>query len=257
MKSKLFKTTVVLFILILLSTVVIQVSYSIATGDNSNTQGNKVAQAFGAPQAQDISTTQAGSPSANQTIVYTYDQLGQLVKVEYPNGTVITYTYDALGNRVNMAISTSSLSLDISLQAGWNMVSVPLHPGNSSVSAVFPGVAAVYTWDPVSKGYIMPATIEANKGYWVAVTGNTTTTITGTAVPGWTGNITAGWNMIGSVGWTTPASISNPNDNPDGSVQIFAYWWDPVGRTYIITTDIEPGKGYWIASVQDCTLTLP
>jgi hypothetical protein len=103
----------------------------------------------------------------------------------------------------------------------------------------------------------MPTTVEPDKGYWVAVTGNTTISITGITVPGWTSNITAGWNMIGSVAWATAASIANPNDNPDGSVQPFTYWWDPVIRTYIMTMDIEPGKGYWAASVQDCTLTMP
>jgi hypothetical protein len=52
------------------------------------------------------------------------------------------------------------------------------------------------------------------------------------------------------------ASIADPNDDPDDSVIPTAYWWDPIGRSYILTTDIEPGKGYWAASVNDCTLTL-
>jgi len=154
-----------------------------------------------------------------------------------------------------IAIGTALAYVDVSLTAGWNMASVSLTLGNNSVSAVFPGVAAVYTWDPASKSYVVPSTIEPNKGYWVAVTGNTTITLTGTAVTGWTGNITASWNMIGSV--IDNASIASPNDSPDGSVQPFAYWWNPETKSYVMTTTIEPGKGYWVASVQDCTLTVP
>ena len=101
----------------------------------------------------------------------------------------------------------------------------------------------------------MPTIIDPEKGYWVAVTTDTTITVSGTAVYTWTTDIKAGWNMIGSV--TTNSSVVEPNDDPDGSVIPTAYWWDPVARAYTTTTDIEPGKGYWAASIQDCTLTLP
>jgi len=40
----------------------------------------------------------APGASANPT-TYTYDTLGRVATVTYPNGTVITYTYDPAGNR--------------------------------------------------------------------------------------------------------------------------------------------------------------
>ena len=134
------------------------------------------------------------------------------------------------------------------------MVSVPVIPSDNTVSAVFPGVAAIYEWNPVSKCYTVPATIEPDKGYLVAVTEDMTISVTGTPVTNWTGDITAGWNMIGSV--FADATIGDPDDNPDGSVESFAYWWDPVGRNYVFTTDIEPGRAYLVAATQDCTLTM-
>jgi hypothetical protein len=138
------------------------------------------------------------------------------------------------------------------------MVSVPVMPGNNSRDAVFPraaGVATVYTWDPVRRSYILPDTIEPDTGYWMAVIADTSINTSGSPVTTWTSDIKAGWNMIGSV--INTASISDPKDDPDGCVQVLAYWWDPVSSTYIMTTDIEPGKGYWAASLCDCTLTLP
>ncbi|KPJ58100.1 MAG: hypothetical protein AMJ46_14670 [Latescibacteria bacterium DG_63] len=149
-------------------------------------------------------------------------------------------------------ISTEGITLN--LKAGWNMVSVPLTLADNSTGTVFPGVAGVFTWNATSRDYYPPTVIDPEKGYWVAVTENTTITINGTPIENWTADIKAGWNMIGSVNAT--ASIADPNDDPDGSVIPTAYWWDPVSRGYILTTDIEPGKGYWVASVNDCELTL-
>ncbi len=41
------------------------------------------------------------SASANPT-TYTYDTLGRVSTVTYPNGTVVTYTYDPAGNRTTV-----------------------------------------------------------------------------------------------------------------------------------------------------------
>jgi hypothetical protein len=154
----------------------------------------------------------------------------------------------------SITISVGEVEIQLSLKAGWNMVSVPVVPIDDSPSAVFPGVAGIFTWDATSRSYYVPTVIEPEKGYWVAVTEDTTIIISGTPIDTWTNDIRAGWNMIGSV--ITVVSIADPNDAPDGSVITPAYWWDPVSKSYILTTDIEPGKGYWAASVNDCTLTL-
>jgi hypothetical protein len=146
------------------------------------------------------------------------------------------------------------IEVQLSLQAGWNMVSVPVTPANNSSSAVFPSVDAVFAWNATGRSYYEPTVIEPEKGYWVAVTENTIITINGTPIVNWTTDIKAGWNMIGSVNAT--ASIADPKDYHDGSVIPDAYWWDPLGRSYNLTTDIQAGKGYWVAATEDCLLTL-
>lgn len=156
---------------------------------------------------------------------------------------------------ISMYSRTRPTDIDINLKAGWNMVSVPVTPPDNSTSAVFPGALAVYTWNPISKSYIVPTIIEPDTGYWVAVTESTIITVTGTLVDTWTTNIKAGWNMIGSI--YTSTSVVVPNDDPDGSIIPPAYWWDPVGKSYTLSYNVDPGKGYWVASVQDCTLTMP
>jgi hypothetical protein len=140
------------------------------------------------------------------------------------------------------------------LKAGWNMVSIPFEPIDNSTSAVFPGVAGVFTWGATSKSYYEPTIIVPERGYWVAVTEDTTIIVCGAPIETWKTDIEAGWNMIGSV--NAIASIADPDDDPDGSVVPPAYWWDPMQRQYVTTYDVEPGKGYWVASLNDCTLTL-
>jgi hypothetical protein len=65
------------------------------------------------------------------------------------------------------------LRMRFELKAGWNMVSVPreLPPGKNTVAEIFEGeIVAIYTWNPTAKSYVVPATVEPNCGYWVAVT---------------------------------------------------------------------------------------
>ncbi|MFW6056818.1 MAG: RCC1-like domain-containing protein [Chloroflexota bacterium] len=152
----------------------------------------------------------------------------------------------------------TSVSMDLDLKPGWNMVSVPVTADDMSTSAVFPGVEAVYTWDPTGKSYTVPSTIEPHKGYWVAVTAEQTvpvTGVTGEPVTEWTSGVSRGWNMVGSVHGIT-VDFSNPADEPDGSCEGFVYTWNPGSKSYEYCTSIEPGKGYWAAATADGDLTL-
>jgi len=63
--------------------------------------------------------------------------------------------------------------MQFELKTGWNMVSVPreLPPGKDTVAEVFKGeIVAIYWWNPSSKSYVVPTTVEPDCGYWVAVT---------------------------------------------------------------------------------------
>lgn len=145
--------------------------------------------------------------------------------------------------------------IQIPLKAGWNMVSVPVIPDDNAVSAVFPVAAAVYAWEPARNAHIVPDVIQPHRGYLVAAAEDVTVSVEGVPVATWTGNVTAGWNLIGSV--FTGSTVATLNDDPDGSVEPFACWWDPVGRSYVYATDIEPGKGYFVAATGECTLVMP
>jgi len=166
-------------------------------------------------------------------------------------------TFDHIAVTVSdtIRIWLEAVQIQVALKSGWNMVSVPVVTENTSVSAVFPGVEAVYTWDPASKSYTIPTDIDPDKGYWALVLSDTNIAISGTPVQSWTSNITQGWNMIGSV-YGLNVTFTDPDDTPDSSVEGYAYWWNPTGKSYDYTTLIEPMKGYWVIALQDCSLTV-
>jgi hypothetical protein len=160
---------------------------------------------------------------------------------------------------LSLHLTTEDVVLD--LKAGWNMVSVPVVPANTSRAAVFPpaDVVAVYTWDPVLKSYGVPTTIEPELGYWVAVITDKTIKVTGTPKTTWPSSLITGWNMVGSV-YGTAVSVNDADAftvAPPGSVLTNAiYWWDPEGKSYVAKTSITQGCGYWAATTQNCNLTM-
>ena len=147
------------------------------------------------------------------------------------------------------------VTVDLDLKTGWNMVSVPVVTGDMSTGEIFPGVDAVYTWDPGAKSYSVPSEIEPALGYWVAVSSDQILSIEGIPMTDWTDAISTGWNMIGSVHGGS-VSFSDPDDDPDGSCEGFVYSWDPTTKSYVYGTTVETGKGYWAACTSSCDLTV-
>jgi hypothetical protein len=146
-------------------------------------------------------------------------------------------------------------TVEYTLQVGWNMVSVPLFLENPARSAVFPGAVAVYTWDPGRKSYEMPDTIEPWRSYWVAVTVPTPLSCSGLAMTEYVCELVPGWHMLGSLHGRS-SSLTPPVTAPAGSALSLAYSWDPLGKSYVMTTALEEGVGYWLAATADCWLNV-
>ena len=136
------------------------------------------------------------------------------------------------------------------------MVSVPVVPDDTSVSSVFAGSVAVYTWNPNNKSYIVPTSVQPQIGYWVAVISDRTIHVTGTPVTEWDSDLLAGWNMAGSI-QTRAVPIAELADDPTGSIVRNAiYHWNPESKSYVGVAALQPGGGYWIASLNACTLSV-
>lgn len=221
---------------------------------------NKLDREYRTPADRMTWTVNISSPGQNVTLAWGIADIPSDLSVymDAGAGAINMRTQNSTmlpaGNR-SITISVSyDVEVSIDLKSGWNMVSVPVVLHNSTVSVVFPTALVVYAWNAATKSYSAVTSLEPGKGYWVAVTTNTTVALSGLPVVTWTANMSTGWNMIGSV--ISQASFAAPEDNPDSSVMAFTYWWDPVGKSYVLGATVEPGKGYWIAATRAASLTL-
>lgn len=130
-------------------------------------------------------------------------------------------------------------NFSLHLAAGWNMVSFPVIPTNTSFSNIFSGIGyyQVVAWDGTK--YVAPSNAEAGRGYWVLVLAETTMNITnGVPVDQYELDLPAGWSMIGSIyNCTASATLVFPE-----YYQLVT--WD--GTKYVDSATIEPGRGYWV-----------
>jgi len=58
------------------------------------------------------------------TVAYSYDTLGRLVRVQYPNGHTVLYIYDSAGNRVKVVHTPAASPLSDSIK--WVVFSTAL-----------------------------------------------------------------------------------------------------------------------------------
>ena len=85
--------------------------------------------------------------------------------------------------------------------------------------------------------------LEPGTGYWIACTAPCIVEIEGVPVSSYTLDCPAGWNMIGGTG--EAHAREDITTTPAGLLTGTIYGYN--GATYVTTTDIEPGIGYWAA----------
>ncbi|RKY36091.1 MAG: hypothetical protein DRP73_03945, partial [Candidatus Omnitrophota bacterium] len=141
--------------------------------------------------------------------------------------------------------ASSTTLFNLHLEAGgWNLISLPINPTNTSPQEVFgANLIAIYRWDAQSQRYVIPEEIKAKEGYWVAVSESVDLEIEGMPPENSSVNVLPGWNLIGPVG---------NQDIPQESFILAVFGWDwPPNYRYIIPESCEEGKGYWVASTEE------
>ena len=160
----------------------------------------------------------------------------------------------------------------IDLVAGWNLISLPLIPLDSSISAVLAGildnVISVWHYDAAAKRWYSFApgassdltSMRDGKAYWVNMKAAQPLTLAGrkNAVPPAlppTYDVVVGWNMIGLKATN---NVTAP-DYLEGTkcVRIYGYkngtWFLIPGPDYD-DPEMEPGLGYWVAFTEPGTI---
>ena len=134
----------------------------------------------------------------------------------------------------------STVSVQIPLSAGWNMISLPVDVADDSAAHLFPGLASrVFRF---SGGYVADDTMGNGVGYWGKFGIAMTQTIAGAPRTFDSIGVVAGWNMVGSI--SSAIDTGMIGSVPSGLRASNWFGYDAQG--YTVATQITPGKAYWV-----------
>jgi len=177
------------------------------------------------------------------------------------------------GNLSPFVLVTKNLDINISLNSGWNLISLNVDPPNTVIGEVLgtvsTGCNSVWGFNngwkafyPASPGYSDLDSMEAGWGYWLNMSVAAPLTVSGPASsdPVF---LVEGWNLVGYN-----SAISLPIAEAIGSIatyceSVWAYKdgvWKAYYPLYPQYSDLDvmaPHYGYWIKTNQACTWTLP
>lgn len=139
------------------------------------------------------------------------------------------------------------------INSGWNLLSLPVKPSNSSYTVVYPNSEGGQPFRFFANSYQNQEFLEVGYGYFVRYGRVIDTKVAGTRISNINATInpvllTKGWNTIGSL--STPVNVSDINFDPAGlqipttkPTSVYGYKTD---RGYIEVSEIQPGLGYWL-----------
>ncbi|GEM_PF-2103626 len=174
--------------------------------------------------------------------------------------TSSVYFFDPAETLIITYRRTGESPFVVNLYPGWNMVSLPIIPSGieATPANVYPGAEYVYYYDPATGLWAEATAIEPGVGYVLLSTSEQHYTLWGQPLDSYTYELIRGWDLIGSI--YRDVNFSAPTTSPPGAVMgspDHAYYYDVLSATYISSDELEPGKGYFVASNLDATLSIP
>lgn len=177
------------------------------------------------------------------------------------------------GNLSPFVLVTKNLDINISLNSGWNLISLNVDPPNTAIGEVL-GTASTScnsVWGfnngwkafyPAFPGYSDLDNMEAGWGYWLNMSVAAPLTVSAPASSDPI-SLVEGWNLVGYN-----SAISLPIAEAIGSIDTYceSVWaykdgvWKAYYPLYPQYSDLDvmaPHYGYWIKINQACTWTLP
>lgn len=127
----------------------------------------------------------------------------------------------------------------IHVEAGWNLLSIPLAVPNAVKTSLFPTATSdAFIYEGF---YTAKDTLEPGYGFWLKFDSPEIIQIIGNEIQGTTIEVRPGWNMIGSI--TSPIIVDSIRSNPPGIIASDFFYYD---GSYKTSDTIKPGLGYWI-----------
>jgi hypothetical protein len=157
------------------------------------------------------------------------------------NGSIITPT--PIPGRVDVG----KVDFILSLASGWNMVSIPIIPDNTTINHIFGQISTlnirpVVTWQ--SPLFVPVNEVQAKIGYWVFTPSPINIEIIGTPITDKKLSLVSGWNMIGTTGLGNLDLTKIPNQV---SQRLPVTWQSPI---FTPIDQLVPGKAGWVFVTQ-------
>jgi len=138
------------------------------------------------------------------------------------------------------------------MNAGWNMVSVPVEPEDETLDILFPDAMAMWKYQG---NYQVATEAVTGEGYWLLYNGTNTEEIAGLPIRSFQKELVPGWNLIGSC--LEDVAISSIVDVNTG---LFPTWVSPLdvwkweGGGYLPTGTISAGRAVWMLAQEAGTV---
>ena len=189
------------------------------------------------------------------------------VDIADATGQPLIYTAIGLGTTHNGTFTCGAVeTFNKNLYEGWNLVSLPLTPEDSSTDAVLASLTEnyeVYKYNTGSHGFVLADTMVPGTGYFINMTAEDTWTYEGSAYTTMAVSQEQGLNMVGWLNCTQD-SIHDALSSIEGSYRYVARW-NATLQSYEVYVPCAPeifhefsvltrGEGYFIAAKQSCTL---
>lgn len=187
-------------------------------------------------------------------------------------GTIQVTASGAAGRPIDINVIQNTLELV--LNSGWNLISLPLHPTDTDITVVLSSISGKYlsvwaydnglwkAYDPASPEFSDLLTLEAGIGYWINMTESDELTVTGT-IPLNSISLSTDWNLVGY-----DSTVSQPIGDALTSIanKYISVWtlindewkaYDPNNTGSSTLTTMEAGYAYWINMSEGAEWTLP
>ncbi|MDO9538290.1 MAG: Ig-like domain-containing protein, partial [Thermoplasmata archaeon] len=191
----------------------------------------------------------------------------------FSEGDVVTcriLAEDIFGNTLDFTWQFTVLdSFNISLHAGWNLISLPLIQTNTSVLSVLSSIdgqwdvvkyydAITKTWKSYRVGAMTNTLFDLDRtmGFWLHATGNTTLIVYGQAPTDTNITLKAGWNLVGYPSMNGTRTIA---DALFGTGYERVEGYDSASPYIKVLNDsyiMQPGEGYWVYVPADTMWTV-
>ncbi len=141
---------------------------------------------------------------------------------------------------ITISDAAETITTSDTVQAGWNLLSLPVRAPDCSVTTVFPpAVSKAFSF---TYGYIPKDTIEPGNGYFLKFDSSRIFSLTGSQNWNDTVTVSQGWNLVGCL--TFPIGLSQITTIPSGIIQSGLFGFN--GNGYTTETQLLPGKAYWL-----------